>query len=209
MPSQARTPSQAKEALILDAARKRFAAYGYAKTTMDEIAEDVGMAKASLYYYYKAKEDVFLSVIRREQSVFTSAMKDIMVRPASAAEKLRAYAEVRVDLTERLLNINRLSQREHEDVHSIFHEAFQSFDEHEVACLVKILTEGVKKREFRMAHVKPTALLIQHVLQGLRLRLFKSRTMASPSDSDVNREWRCESLLFVDVLLRALVAIPE
>jgi AcrR family transcriptional regulator len=59
-----------KEHLILDAAQNRFARFGFSKVTMDEIAEDVGMAKASLYYYYPSKEDVFRAVLRREQEQF-------------------------------------------------------------------------------------------------------------------------------------------
>ena len=41
-----------KEKEILEAARSRFAHYGYSKVTMEEIALDVEMGKASLYYYF-------------------------------------------------------------------------------------------------------------------------------------------------------------
>ena len=41
-----------KEEVILRSAQRRFASFGYSKVTMDEIAEDIGMAKASLYYYF-------------------------------------------------------------------------------------------------------------------------------------------------------------
>jgi AcrR family transcriptional regulator len=37
---------------IIEAARKRFSHYGLTKTTMNEIAADIGMSKASLYYYF-------------------------------------------------------------------------------------------------------------------------------------------------------------
>ena len=54
---------QEKEAAILKSAQKRFMTYGYSKVTMDEIAEDIGMAKASLYYYFQTKDDIFRGVI--------------------------------------------------------------------------------------------------------------------------------------------------
>jgi len=60
-------PSNDKEELILNAAQRRFASYGYSKVTMDEIAEDVGMAKASLYYYFPTKEVIFRSIVLHEQ----------------------------------------------------------------------------------------------------------------------------------------------
>ena len=59
-----------KQAVILDAARKRFAYYGFSKVTMDEIAADVGLGKASLYYYFPTKEGLFVEVIKDEKSQF-------------------------------------------------------------------------------------------------------------------------------------------
>lgn len=53
-----------KKTQIIEAALSRFSYYGFAKTTMNEIAEDVHISKANLYYYYPDKfsliKDVFL-----------------------------------------------------------------------------------------------------------------------------------------------------
>ena len=37
---------------ILNAAQRMFGQYGLTKTTMTDIAKEVGMGKASLYYYF-------------------------------------------------------------------------------------------------------------------------------------------------------------
>ena len=44
-----------KRQKILEAARRRFAHYGMAKTTMAEIAQDLSFSKALLYYYFQIK----------------------------------------------------------------------------------------------------------------------------------------------------------
>lgn len=194
----------AKELRILDAAQECFASFGYAKTTMDEIAETVGLSKASLYYYYPTKEAVFSSVIRKEQDVFLAGLRSIMRRRTSACEKLRAYASLRVELAERLLNISRVNQQQRDDVHSIFHALFQTFDIQENDCLTRILRGGIRTGELTLRHVPPVALMIQHVLQGLRLRLVKIREH-TPGPAEVNREWRDESLLFMETLLHGIV----
>ena len=49
---------------IVAAAVKRFGHYGYAKTTMNELAEDLGITKANLYYYYADKMALFLDVVK-------------------------------------------------------------------------------------------------------------------------------------------------
>ena len=68
-----------KECAILKAARQRFAHYGYSKVTMDEIAADVEMGKASLYYYFPTKENLFQEVIVQEQDEFAEEIEKILV----------------------------------------------------------------------------------------------------------------------------------
>ena len=48
---------------IIEAAKKRFALNGYSPTSMDDIAKDVGINKASLYYFFKGKEQIFEAII--------------------------------------------------------------------------------------------------------------------------------------------------
>jgi AcrR family transcriptional regulator len=47
---------------ILDAAHKRFMHYGYAKTTMAEIAADLSMSPGNLYRYFPGKIDIALAI---------------------------------------------------------------------------------------------------------------------------------------------------
>lgn len=47
--------SENRKEQIIQAALKRFAHYGYHKTSMNEIAEDLRITKANLYYYYADK----------------------------------------------------------------------------------------------------------------------------------------------------------
>src|SRR5690606_2946514 len=48
---------------IIEAAIRRFSHYGFAKTTMNEIAEDLKITKANLYYYYPDKTALIKDVI--------------------------------------------------------------------------------------------------------------------------------------------------
>ena len=57
-----------KRVLIIEAALKRFAHYGLAKTTMSEIAKDISLSKALLYYYFPDKKSLIVGVIEK---VFT------------------------------------------------------------------------------------------------------------------------------------------
>lgn len=50
---------------IADATRVLFDRYGYRRTSMDDIARETGVAKATLYAYYDSKEAVFRAMLMR------------------------------------------------------------------------------------------------------------------------------------------------
>jgi len=58
------TPETRKDEVIRIAARL-FADKGYHATTLDEIAEEIGVTKPALYYYITSKEDILRSIINR------------------------------------------------------------------------------------------------------------------------------------------------
>ena len=48
-----------KKELILDSAIELFNRWGYAKTSVDEIARAAHIAKSTIYYYFPSKENLF------------------------------------------------------------------------------------------------------------------------------------------------------
>ena len=57
-------PHDIKKDKILESAYNRFLHYGYSKTTMNEIAGDVSMSKALLYYYFPDKSQLYVAVMK-------------------------------------------------------------------------------------------------------------------------------------------------
>lgn len=52
-----------KKMLIMHAAMEQFADKGYHHTTMQDIADAAGIAKGGIYFYFKSKEELLLTVI--------------------------------------------------------------------------------------------------------------------------------------------------
>lgn len=48
---------------LFEAATKRFGEYGYSDTTMESIAEEAGVSKGTLYYYFDSKEELFMELL--------------------------------------------------------------------------------------------------------------------------------------------------
>jgi AcrR family transcriptional regulator len=57
-----RRPRGATRELILDVALELFNEQGYDKTSLREIAEELGVTKAALYYHFERKEDILLEL---------------------------------------------------------------------------------------------------------------------------------------------------
>ncbi len=55
--------TQNRRVEIIRAAKKLFAKNGYSPTSMDDIAKNVGIAKPSLYYFFKSKEEIFAAIV--------------------------------------------------------------------------------------------------------------------------------------------------
>src|SRR3954468_9394537 len=102
-------PSKEKIDIILDAAQKRFGHYGLSKTTMNEIAADIGMSKASLYYYFKDKESIFIAVADKEMLFFEKQLKQLIKNTPKARAMLSGYALLRMELLKNLLTFGKFS----------------------------------------------------------------------------------------------------
>jgi TetR/AcrR family transcriptional regulator of autoinduction and epiphytic fitness len=79
----------AREVAIIQSVNRLLAEKGFEAMTVDEVAADVGIAKASLYKHFPSKEDLaaaaMVSVMRRAQ-----AFLDELPAESSAVDKLRS-----------------------------------------------------------------------------------------------------------------------
>jgi TetR/AcrR family transcriptional regulator len=196
--------TQEKERLILDAAQHRFARFGFSKATMDEIAEDIGMAKASLYYYYPTKEHVFREVIRREQDEFLKQATRILDKPSGAGQKLTSYVRRRIDLGNQLLNLSALNAKFWQDLKPGFRDLFVSFAQEELKLLTRIIREGNKSGEFNTTSPEKIAEMLLHVLQGLRLRYAQASQFRGENELRLD-EFQADTDLLLETLLKGIV----
>ncbi|HXX64047.1 MAG TPA: helix-turn-helix domain-containing protein [Bacteroidota bacterium] len=188
---------------ILEAARKRFAHYGFSKVTMDEIASDVGLAKPSLYYYYPAKENLFRAVIGQEQATFLHEVTLTLKKKSPASVKLREYVALRVRLFRELVNLSALSVQSWKEVSALFLDLFRSLEEQELKFLHIILLEGKNSGEIDLPNPLSSARLLLHVLHGLRLRMFH-KDREERIDDEAYAELKKESDQLIEMLLHGM-----
>jgi AcrR family transcriptional regulator len=92
--------------LILDAADRLLARYGYKRMTMDDIAQEVGIGKGTIYLHFGSKEEIALARLRRmlvERVLFrfdsvqhyTESLSDVLaaIRPSLLIRHRRHFGE--------------------------------------------------------------------------------------------------------------------
>ncbi|MFQ5563316.1 MAG: TetR family transcriptional regulator C-terminal domain-containing protein [Parvularculaceae bacterium] len=62
------------EKKILDAAQTVIAEYGFHGATIDRVAEQAGMSKPNLHYYFKTKTDLYKAVLQRTLDIWLDSL---------------------------------------------------------------------------------------------------------------------------------------
>jgi len=78
-----------REESILQAAAACFGEQGYRATTLEAVAERLGISRVTLYRYCPSKEELLTRVFERSIAIFQRGLQQICTQDAPAEEKLR------------------------------------------------------------------------------------------------------------------------
>ncbi|WP_100964674.1 TetR/AcrR family transcriptional regulator [Bosea sp. FBZP-16] len=78
---------------IAEAALRLFARYGYKRTSMDDIAREAGVARATLYLHFKGKDDVFRAMLAGLGGRVETRCREALATPSPFSERLAALME--------------------------------------------------------------------------------------------------------------------
>jgi AcrR family transcriptional regulator len=106
-------PRERKRQLILAAAAELFGERGFRKTSVDQVAESAGVAKGTVYLYFKNKAELMVAAIVEEKKRYVARFADIMAPDLEPRERLRKWIRAllvlgsEMPLTSRLLSGDR------------------------------------------------------------------------------------------------------
>ena len=75
---------------IMSAALSVVVAKGYDQSRMDDIVEKSQLSKGAIYWYYKSKEEVYLSLVDYWFLQYSSGVVDTLQQQESASDQLKA-----------------------------------------------------------------------------------------------------------------------
>jgi AcrR family transcriptional regulator len=197
-------PKEDKTSLIITAAQKLFGIYGAEKTSMREIADDLHLSKASLYYYFPDKENLYRAVLEKEQAEFLETLEKVIKDNPDPAECLRRYALNRLSYFKYLVNLGRISPATISDFKPLIADSFRVFREKEKKLVMEVLEKGQKNGQFKMADIYETASLFLEILRGLRSVFFTSKKLVSINNEEY-RELSNRIASATDIFIKGLM----
>ena len=142
---------------ILKIASEVFARFGYDKTTLEDIGKRCGLNKASLYYYFKNKEALFVQVILSETGQFIADLQAKTARIKAVEAKVVHYLSERIKRYEQVLNFTQLSLESLQKVEPLYMNLYQQVKAKEILFISQLLEEGMQEQAIKTMDAKDLA----------------------------------------------------
>lgn len=166
--------SEERKAQIHQAAMACFGRNGYHRTTMDDIAEESGLSKGALYWYFESKKDLFISLVEAYMGELGVAWEAIAQdEDASATDKLRSSLALFRDQLEGMVSFFGVMMeawaltRHDEDVEVLVGQIYEPY----IQLMEGIIQEGVATGEFVVSLPQTTAFVLMTLFDGITLAM--------------------------------------
>jgi len=141
---------------ILTIAARIFRQKGYNATSMNDLANECGLFKGSLYHYFKNKGEILQEVIQSYFEYLLLYLEPINSSKAMPTEKLRMSLEIQMGAIEANRDAVSVALREDRAVEDPYREAYIAQRNRLEDHLAGILEEGIEKGVFRNVDIRMT-----------------------------------------------------
>jgi AcrR family transcriptional regulator len=160
--------SDERKSQILNAAEGVFTKKGFDEARMDDIAEETGLSKGTLYLYFKSKEELIIAILDR---IFQGVFKQLDARQndeLSATEAIHQFTEEAIRDYKRML---RLLPIAYEFLalafrNKVVQKALRQYLRRFMDVLVPMIQRGIDSGEFRRVDPQEVAIAVGAIYEG-------------------------------------------
>ena len=171
-----------RKAQILDAALAVIVQKGYENSRMDDIVASSKMSKGAIYWYYKSKKEIYLSLVNHWVHSYSAVLNHIVDTDRSASDQLRSLFQYFIVQYEKdpvvfkaLLEFWSMAGRDPE-----FNDKLQKVYSEFVNLISTIIQQGMDNGEFKNLDVDITAMSIMVNIEGIMwFTLFKLKNTSA------------------------------
>ena len=174
--------SEERKDQIMNAAEEVFSQKGFNDARMDDIAEETGLSKGTLYLYYKSKDDLIIAILERLFQREFKAFGKLDLASMSARDAIWVFVETTtkdIKLMMRLLPITYefmgLAFR-----NKLVQKTFKTYLNYYMDLLIPVIQHGIDSGEFSPGNAKEIAIAMGAVLEGTLLLWVYDNSLVEP-----------------------------
>ncbi|MBU0511067.1 MAG: TetR/AcrR family transcriptional regulator [Chloroflexi bacterium] len=160
--------SEERRNQIVEAATRVFARLGFNKARMDDIVDESGLSKGTLYWYFKSKDDIITAILDSMFKREVARMNESLGSDLSAKERLIAFTEFIIEdivkmkpLLPILFEFWGLLMRR-KTVKQVLGQYYLSY----MNAATPIIQQGIDQGEFRPVDPDSVAIAIGAIFEG-------------------------------------------
>lgn len=159
-----------REAQILASAARLFSERRFDEVLMDDIAREAGVAKGTLYTYFKEKEELYFAVVFAGIHELNELLEAVAAHPAEAPARLHEVMAAIVSFFRRNRFFFRLMSVEDakgDGGRGTFRRRWHEERHKQIAVIEAILAAGVESGAFRILHVRTQAQVLRGMVRSV------------------------------------------
>lgn len=160
--------SEERKNQIIEAASVVFSRLGFHKARMDDIVEESGLSKGTLYWYFKSKDDIITAILDRMFTREIAQVRKALDDDKSAKENLEIYTKfVVADLLRMqplmpiFIEFFTLAMRK-KSILKVLNRYYKSFLE----LIIPVIQCGIERGELRPVAAEDIAIAIGAIFEG-------------------------------------------
>jgi len=194
-----------KREKILDAAYQRFLHYGYSKTTMNEIASDLSLSKALLYYYFPDKSQLYIAVMRKLAGEYIDNLQNKLNKFENLKEAFVSQIDIKHDFIVKNYNFFDFFRVNEQNLPDTIWEIITEIHQTEM-----VLLSAAIKTEVEKGNIKPVndpgeiVDLLLDALHGVSVIAVSHKKVMFPKKEHLD-EIHTKRLLLLDIFIKGLM----
>ena len=135
--------------LILNAASKVFATYGFHRAQVARIAREAGVADGTIYLYFKRKEDILIELFRYRFGNWIEQVRQELARIDDVREALRMFCKLHYEQVESDIDYAYVAQLELRQADIEMRREIGQIFKPYLTIIEELLNKGIEQGVFR------------------------------------------------------------
>jgi AcrR family transcriptional regulator len=174
--------SDERKTQIINAAEGVFTEKGFDQARMDDIAEETGLSKGTLYLYFKSKDELIIAILDR---MFQREFKQLENLDPAAQSATDAIWNMTDLLTKEILSLIRLIPIVYQFLALAFRnkyvqKALKKYINRYLDILIPIIQRGIDSGEFRKVDAREVAVAMGAMIEGTLLLWVYDKSIVDP-----------------------------